>query len=185
MDRVKTDLASFNNAWYKAGRSGLTRTIWYCVNIIFFRSFFPFYAPKRSLLRLFGAEIGKGVIIKPHVSIKYPWKLVIGNYVWIGEKVWIDNLAQVTLGNNSCLSQGALILCGNHNYKRSSFDLVVGEITIDDGAWVGAKATVCPGVKMGNHSILTVGSVATSNLEEYWIYQGNPAQKLRMREIKD
>ncbi len=136
-------------------------------------------------MRLFGARVGKNVIIKPHVSIKYPWKLVVGNNVWIGEDVWIDNLALVSLGNNSCISQGALILCGNHNYKRSSFDLVVGEITIDEGAWVGAKAIVCPGVKMGNHSLLTVGSVATSNLDEYWIYQGNPAQKLRVREIKD
>ncbi len=136
-------------------------------------------------MRLFGARVGKNVIIKPHVSIKYPWKLVVGNNVWIGEDVWIDNLALVSLDNNSCISQGALILCGNHNYKRSSFDLVVGEITIDEGAWVGAKAIVCPGVKMGNHSLLTVGSVATSNLDEYWIYQGNPAQKLRVREIKD
>jgi len=184
MNRIKTDLSSFNNAWYKAGKSGFTRIIWYCVNIIFFRSFFPLYAPKRYLLRLFGAEIGKGVIIKPHVSIKYPWKLEIGNNVWIGEDVWIDNLARVTLGNNSCISQGALILCGNHNYKRSSFDLVIGEIIIEEGAWVGAKAIVCPGVKLGSHSLLTVGSVATTNLEEYWIYQGNPAQKLRIREIK-
>jgi putative colanic acid biosynthesis acetyltransferase WcaF len=184
MNKTKTDLASFNNSWYKPGKSALTRAIWYCVNLVFFRSFFPFYDTKCFLLRLFGAKVGKGVIIKPHVSIKYPWKLVIENNVWIGEEVWIDNLGLVTLRSNSCLSQGSLILCGNHNYKKSSFDLVVGEITIDEGAWVGAKATVCPGVKMGSHSLLTVGSVATSNLEEYWIYQGNPAQKLRIREIK-
>jgi len=185
MNRAKTNLGSFNNSWYNPGRSPFTRALWYCVNFVFFKSFFPFYGAKCFLLRLFGARVGKNVIIKPHVSIKYPWKLVVGNNVWIGEDVWIDNLALVSLGNNSCISQGALILCGNHNYKRSSFDLVVGEITIDEGAWVGAKAIVCPGVKMGNHSLLTVGSVATSNLDEYWIYQGNPAQKLRVREIKD
>lgn len=185
MNKVKTNLASFDNSWYKPGKSLLTRLLWYVVNLIFFRSFFPIYSVKSFLLRLFGAKLGTNVIIKPHVSIKYPWKLVIGDNVWIGEEVWIDNLALVTFGNNSCISQGAMILCGNHNYKRSSFDLVVGEVTIDEGAWVGAKATVCPGVKMGSHSLLTVGSVATSNLEEYWIYQGNPAKKLRIREIKD
>ena len=184
MNKEKTDLGSFRNVWYKPGKPLLTRAVWFGVNSLFFKSFFPFYGFKRLLLRLFGAKVGTGVIIKPHVSIKYPWKLRIGKNVWIGEQVWIDNLALVTLGDNSCLSQGALILCGNHNYKKSSFDLLVGEITIEEGAWVGAKATVCPGVKMGSHSLLTVGSVATTNLEDYWVYQGNPATKLRIREIK-
>lgn len=133
---------------------------------------------------MFGAKVGKGLIIKPHVAIKYPWKLRIGDHVWIGEGVWIDNLANVSLGNHTCISQGAMILCGNHNYKKSSFDLVVKDIVIEDGAWIGAKATVCPGVKVGSHSLLTVGSVATIALEPYWIYQGNPAQKVKMREVK-
>ena len=60
------------------------------------RSWFPISGFKRFLLRLFGAKIGKGVVIKPCVNIKYPWKLRIGNYVWIGENVWIDNLDTVT-----------------------------------------------------------------------------------------
>lgn len=109
---------------------------------------------------------------------------MIGNYVWIGEEVWIDNLAKVTLKDNSCVSQGALLLCGNHNYKKTSFDLLVGEITLEEGAWAGAKTVICPGVRLGSHSLLTVGSIATSNLEANWIYQGNPAQKLKPREIR-
>lgn len=104
--------------------------------------------------------------------------------MWIGEQVWIDNLAKVTLKSHSCVSQGAMLLCGNHNYKRSSFDLLVGEITLEEGAWTGAKTVVCPGVRLGSHSLLTVGSVATKSLEAYWIYQGNPAHKLKIREIK-
>ena len=124
------------------------------------------------------------MIIKPHVSVKYPWRLRIGNHVWIGEGVWIDNLGNVELKDNVCISQGAMLLCGNHNYKKSSFDLIVEDITIEEGAWVGAKAIVCPGIKMGAHSLLTVGSIAVSDLEENWIYQGNPAQKLRVRVIK-
>lgn len=184
MHNVKTDLSQFDNSWYSPGRSVFVRAIWYFTNGIFFKSAFPFYGTKRFLLRLFGAKVGKGLVIKPHVSIKYPWKLQLGNYVWIGEAVWIDNLANVQLGNNVCLSQGALLLCGNHNYKKSGFDLVVREIVIEDGAWIGAKAIVCPGVKMGTHSMLTVGSVATTTAEPYWIYQGNPAQKLKLREIK-
>ena len=166
------------------GKNIFVRAIWYCINRLFFKSLFPFYGVKRVLLRAFGAKIGKGLILKPYVSIKYPWKLEVGDHVWIGEEVWIDNLAKITLGNNACLSQGALLLCGNHNYKKASFDLLVREILLEEGAWVGAKALVCPGVRMASHSILTAGSTATNSLEAYWIYQGNPAQKLRQREIK-
>ncbi|MEI6019946.1 MAG: WcaF family extracellular polysaccharide biosynthesis acetyltransferase [Bacteroidota bacterium] len=184
MTALKTDLSSFKNDWYKPGRSAFIIAVWYVVNRVFFKSFFPNYAVKRFLLRMFGAKVGQGVVIKPHVSIKYPWHLHIGNYVWIGEEVWIDNLAKVTLKDHSCISQGALLLCGNHNYKKTSFDLLVGEITLEEGAWAGAKTVVCPGVKLGSHSLLTVGSIATSSLEAHWIYQGNPAKKIKLREIK-
>lgn len=184
MTALKTDLSSFNNAWYKPGRSLITRALWYLINYSIFRSPFPFYGVKRFLLRLFGAKVGKCVVIKPHVSIKYPWNLVIGNHVWIGEEVWIDNLAKVTLKDHSCVSQGALLLCGNHNYRKTAFDLLVGEITLEEGAWAGARTVVCPGVRMGSHSLLTVGSVATKSLDPYWLYQGNPAQKIKPREIK-
>lgn len=105
----------------------------------------------------------------------------MGNYVWIGEEVWIDNLAPVSLGDHSCISQGAMLLCGNHNYLRSTFDLIIREIHLDNGAWVGARSIVCPGVRCGSHSVLSVGSVAVSNLEPYWIYQGNPAKQVKER----
>jgi len=184
MNAYKTDLSKFNNDWYKPGANIFKRVLWYYTNIVFFKSSFPLYGIKRFLLKLFGAKIGKSVVIKPHVSIKYPWNLTVGNYVWIGENAWIDNLGQIKLLDNSCVSQGALLLCGNHNYKKSTFDLMVGNITIEEGAWVGAKAIVCPGVRIGSHSILTVGSVATVSIPPFSIYQGNPAQKIRAREIR-
>ncbi|HET6243369.1 MAG: colanic acid biosynthesis acetyltransferase WcaF [Bacteroidetes bacterium] len=178
----KTDLSSFNNKWFKTGASKPKRILWYYVNLIFFLSpIFPSYKLKVRLLRMFGATIGDGVLIKPSVNIKYPWKLIIYNNVWIGENAWIDNLALVTIGNNVCISQGAMLLCGNHNYKKSTFDLLTGAITIEEGAWIGAKAIVSPGVKCFSHSILTVGSVAVKNLEPFSIYQGNPAVKVRDR----
>src|ERR1035437_5861741 len=118
----KTDLSKFNNEWYNPGAFSLTRSIWYCVNACFFNSYFPFYSFKSFLLRLFGAEVGRNVVIKPKVNIKYPWKLKIGNHSWIGEGVWIDNLDNVVIGDHCCISQGVLLLCGNHNYKKSTFD---------------------------------------------------------------
>ena len=182
MEQLRTDLSKFNNSWYRPGRSTVVRMLWYLVNRVFFRSILPFYGVKRGLLRLFGAKVGKGLIIKPHVNIKYPWNLEIGDHVWIGEEVWIDSLGKVTLRSNSCVSQGALLLCGNHNYKKPSFDLMVGDITLEEGAWAGARSIVCGGAHLSSHALLTVGSVAVGTLEPYWIYQGNPAQKLRPRE---
>jgi len=140
---------------------------------------------KILLLKLFGASVGNGVVIKPNVNIKYPWFLRIGDYSWIGEDVWIDNLAKVEIGSHVCISQGAFLLCGNHDYTKPSFDLMVKPIIIEDGVWVGAKSVVCPGVTCFSHAILSVGSIATKNLEAYSIYQGNPAQKIKERRITD
>ena len=184
METLKTDLSQFKNNWYKPGRNAFTRTLWYFINTIVFQSYlFPFYAIKIILLRAFGASIGRGVFIKPAVNIKYPWLLTIGNNVWIGENAWIDNLVSVKIGNNVCISQGAMLLTGNHNYKRVDFDLMVGTIVLEEGAWIGAKSIVCPGVICKSHAILSVGSVASSDLESFSIYQGIPAVKVRNRTI--
>jgi len=180
----KTDLNKFDNQWYHPQASILKRLIWYFINALFFRSAInPSSALKVFFLRLFGAKVGKKLNIKPCVNIKYPWLLEIGNFCWIGEDVWIDNLAKVVLKDHVCISQGALLLTGNHNYKKSSFDLLIGEITLEAGVWIGAKSTVCPGVTCKNHSILSVGSVAIADLEPFSIYQGNPAIKKRKRNI--
>tara|TARA_R110000868_G_scaffold58893_3_gene181137 strand:+ start:344 stop:904 length:561 start_codon:yes stop_codon:yes gene_type:complete len=180
----KTDISSYNNSWFNPGRGALIRTLWYFVNAMVFNSYaFPFNGLKVFLLRLFGAKVGKACIIKPNVNIKYPWFLKVGDYCWIGEKVWIDNLIQVEIGNNVCLSQEAFLLCGNHDYKKTTFDLIVKPIVISNGAWIGAKAIVCPGVIVKEHSVLAAASVATKNLEAYGVYQGNPAVFVKGRII--
>ena len=139
---------------------------------------------KTKLLKLFGAKMGTNVVIKPNVNIKYPWFLTIADDSWIGESVWIDNLAQVNIGKNVVLSQNAYLLTGSHDYKKETFDLILGEITLEEGVWIGAKAVVCPNVTGFSHSVLAVGSVTTHNMEAYTIYQGNPAVKKRERVIK-
>jgi putative colanic acid biosynthesis acetyltransferase WcaF len=179
-----TDLSKYDNSWYRPGANFFVRGLWYLFNIVYFKSGFPFSGPRRFLLRLFGAKVGKGVVIRHGTNIKYPWNLEIGDHCWIGERVWIDNLGKVTLGSHVCLSQGAFLLTGNHNYKKVTFDLLVGSITIGNGAWIGARAVVCPGVICGEHSVLSVGSVAVTDLDAYGIYQGNPAVKVRDRVIQ-
>ena len=180
---INTDLSKYNNNDYKPGNIFL-RFFWYFINVIFFKSsFFPFNFLKIFLLQLFGCSIGKGVVIKPNVNIKYPWKLSLGNYVWIGERVWIDNLDNVMIGNHVCISQGAMLICGSHNYKQKSFDLLTKEITINDGVWIGAKSIILPGVVAESHAILSAGSVISKNLESFTVYKGNPAEKVGSRTI--
>ncbi|MDR2425376.1 MAG: WcaF family extracellular polysaccharide biosynthesis acetyltransferase [Prevotellaceae bacterium] len=177
-------LLSFNPNDFSKGANSLKQMLWYFVNAFFVRaSWNPFMSVKVGLLKMFGAKIGKGLIIKNNVTIKFPWKLTVGNHVWLGENCWIDNLEQVVIGNNVCISQGALLLTGNHDYSVSSFDYRNAPIVLEDGVWIGAKSTVCSGVTCFSHSILTVGSVATKNMEAYTIYQGNPAISIRKREI--
>lgn len=177
------DLSAYDASWYQPG-GAFKRIVWYFCNHLFFSSWLPFPSGvKRLLLRAFGAEIGRGVVIKPKVNIKYPWFLRVADHVWIGEEVWIDNLAPVEIGSNVCLSQGAYLLTGNHNYKLSTFDLMTQPITIEAGVWVGAKAIVCPGVRLRSHSIITVGSVIQTDTQPFMIYTGNPAQPARPRRL--
>lgn len=175
---------NFDQKGFDTGASGFKMFCWYFVSALFVRSgIIPSSGILVAILRLFGAKIGKEVRIKPGLYVHYPWRLKIADYSWIAE-CRIENLAHVTIGKHVCISQKAMILTGNHNYKASSFDLITLPIVLEDGAWVGANATVCPGVTLASHAVLTVGSVATKNLEPYSIYQGNPAVKVKDRVIE-
>lgn len=181
---LKTDLSTYNNQPFNPGGNALKRFLWFYVNAVFLKtSLIPASGFKVFLLRLFGAKIGKNVTIKPCVNVKYPWFLNIGNETWIGENVWIDSLVMISIGANCCLSQGAVLLTGSHNYKKTSFDLLTNGIVLEDGVWIGAGAIVNLGVTAGSHSVLTSGSIATKHLQPYGVYQGNPAIKIRERVI--
>jgi putative colanic acid biosynthesis acetyltransferase WcaF len=183
--RFKTDLSRYDNSWYKHPPFW-KNVLWFVVNAIFLNSYLPVPSSIKCLiLRAFGTKIGQHVMIKPKVNIKYPWLLNVGNYVWIGEGVWIDSLTDIHIGNNACISQGAMLLTGNHDYTSSTFDLKVGKIVIEEGVWIGAKSVVCPNVTCHSHAVLAVNSVAVKDLEAYGIYQGNPAQWIRERKIQN
>jgi putative colanic acid biosynthesis acetyltransferase WcaF len=184
MQRVQ--LNQYDNSWYQPGGTALKRLLWYYTNALVFKTtLFPFSGLKVALLRLFGATVGLHVVIKPSVNIKYPWHLKIGNEVWIGEGAWIDNLTTVSIGNNVCISQQALLITGNHNYTKVAFDLMVQPITLHNGVWIGAQAVVTGGVTCGEHSVLTLRSVATKDLLPFGIYSGHPAEWMKERVITD
>ncbi len=173
----------FDKKDFIVGASTIKLLCWYFTSMFFFRSgLIPSSSLLVAMLKIFGAKIGKGVRIKPYIYIHYPWKLSIGDHSWLAE-CRIENLEQVSIGANVCVSQKAMLLTGNHNYKKSSFDLITTPIILEDGVWIGANATVCPGVTAFSHAVLTVGSIATKNLDAYSIYKGNPAVKVKDRTI--
>jgi len=143
------------------------------------------YGLKRWVLRRFGARVGRGVLIKPNVHVKYPWHLEVGDNVWIGERAWIDNFVSVRIGSNAVVSQGAYLCTGNHDWSDPGMGLMVKPITIEQGAWVGAFARIGPGVTVGANAIVTLGSVLLKNAQPNGIYTGNPAMVVGERTIRD
>jgi putative colanic acid biosynthesis acetyltransferase WcaF len=136
-------------------------------------------------LRIFGAKIGLGVVIKPSVRVKYPWRLEIGDYCWIGEEAWIDNLEAVRIEANVCVSQGVYLCTGNHDWTDPFFRLITAPILICEGAWIGAKAILCPGVQVGAGAVAAAGSVVTKSMDAYTIYAGNPARAIQRRILRE
>ncbi|MGD0199892.1 MAG: WcaF family extracellular polysaccharide biosynthesis acetyltransferase [Bryobacteraceae bacterium] len=173
-------LSDFRNDWYQPGRPRVVQAAWFFLGLPLLRCpLLPFSRPRRGLLRLFGAKVGKGVVIKPGVRVKYPWLLSIGDYSWIGEDAWIDNLGQISIGSNVCISQGAYLCTGNHDWSDPAFALRVRPIVISDGAWVAARAVVCPGVTLAECAVAAAGSVVTRDIPAFEIHAGNPARFLR------
>ena len=185
MTRPSVDLAAFDNSWYHPGSSALSRVLWFFIGLPLLRSSLPGSRWRVLLLRLFDARIGRGVVIKPGVRVKYPWHLTMGDHCWIGEDVWIDNLAPVELRNDVCISQRAYLCTGNHDWSDPAFGLIVKPIALGHGSWVGAGALVCPGVELGDGAIAAAGGVVTRNIPAWEIHAGNPAGFMRQRELHD
>ena len=181
--RGSSDLSRFNRKDFKEGPHWKIAA-WYLINQFLFKSAIPCPSKfKVWLLRLFGAHIGKNVVIKHNVRIKNAWKLSIGDNSWLGEGAWIENLEHVEIGKNCCISQNAMLLTGNHDYTVSDFRFRLEKVILEDGVWIGAHSVVCPGVICKSHSILTVNSVATKHMEGWCIYSGNPATYIRKRKM--
>ena len=183
---MKVDLSRTSNRDYRPGRPFGVRAAWVIIDaLLFINPVVTSYRWKRQLLRLFGARIGRGLIIKPGAHIKYPWRLRIGDNCWLGERCWIDNMEDVWIGSNVVISQGAYICTGNHDWSDPGMGLAPQPVTIEDGAWVGAFARVAPGRRVAEESILVLGSVLLGDTEPRGIYAGNPATFTRRRTIRD
>ena len=182
---MTVNLASFRNETSIAGRSRLIQGIWHLTSCLLFRrSWLLGSSWKVKLLRAFGAQIGHGVHIKTGVKIKYPWKLTVGSNTWIGEDCWIDNMAEVRIGDNVCLSQACYLCTGNHDWSDPRFRMYAQPITLEDGCWVASRCTLGPGVSVGENAIAGIGSVVNHSIPKDEVHSGNPATRRTVRRFE-
>lgn len=185
--RVAVDLSSYRNPpGHDKGAGLVKRAVWHLVNAAFLLNpANPSSRLKAALIRLFGGRVGVGVVLKPGINVKHPWFLTVGDHTWIGEGAWLDNtFAPITLGSHVCVSQGAYLCTGNHDWSDPAFGLLERPLTVEDGAWIGARASVLPGARVASHAVVTGGSVLARPTEPYTVYAGNPAVPVRRRVVR-
>jgi putative colanic acid biosynthesis acetyltransferase WcaF len=170
------DLSRFQNPEFSRGASAFKEVLWWVVRSMLFAPWCPLPSALKCIaLRSFGAKVGRGVVIRSRVNITFPWRVEIGDHVWIGDEVSILSLAPVRIGRSVCLSQRAFLCTGSHDFRSRAFDLVVKPIEIGEGSWIAAGVFIGPGVRIGNNTLCAAGSVVVRDAGPDSIVAGNPA----------
>jgi putative colanic acid biosynthesis acetyltransferase WcaF len=179
---LQIDLSRFSSDGFDRGASRLKEALWVLFRAVFFLSSLPWPSALRVLLlRLFAARIGKDAVIRSRVNIWFPWRLNIGNHVWLGEEVFILNLASVTIESHVCISQRAFLCTGSHDHRKREFPLITKPIVVHSGCWIAAQVFVGPGVEIGLNSVVSAGSIVLNDVPPNVVVQGNPAQVVGTR----
>ena len=176
------DLKQFKLPENFRGKNSVTVQLWWFVQATFFRLSPQFaYAWRRFLLRLFGAKIGKKVIIRPSVKITYPWKIQIGDYSWIGDEVTLYSLGEIEIGKNTVISQKSYICTGSHDMYSKNFDIFAKKIIIKDACWIATDVFVAPGVTIEENVVVGARSSVFNSLPENKVCIGTPAKPIKNR----
>src|SRR5437667_4955649 len=170
------DLSLYDNSDFDRGASRVKEGIWMLVRWIFFQTSFPWPSAFRvTLLRMFGARVGRRVVIRSNVNISFPWRLVVGDHVWIGDDVGILSLAQVTIESNVCVARRSFLCTGSHDVRREDFKLKVAPILIRTGSWIAIDSLILPGVTIGEGAVVSAASVVLTDVPANCLVRGNPA----------
>lgn len=176
------DLKTFKMPKGFRGKSKLYVQLWWIIQGTLFRISPQFmYGWRRSLLRLFGANIGNNVLIRPTAKILYPWKLTIGDWSWIGDDVTLYNMANIKIGEHCVISQKSYLCTSSHDHAKSSFNIFAKAIEIQDETWVAADVFIAPGVTIGGGTVVGFRSTVNKDLPPNMICYGNPAKPIKLR----
>jgi putative colanic acid biosynthesis acetyltransferase WcaF len=179
------DLRHYDQSWFERGRPGWYVLLWWLVQAIAFPlTPHSAHAPRAALLRLFGADIGTGVMIRPTARFTYPWKIRIGDYSWIGDDVVLYSLDQISIGEHCVISQKSYLCTGSHDIQDPAFGLKTGAIAIGNGVWVAADCFISPGVHIGANSVIGARSNVTTHMPNQQVCWGNPCRPRYARILK-
>lgn len=158
------ELINFDASAYNRGRSKIWQVLWFGFSFLIFQKFWFPNRFRSVALRFFGATVGDNVFIRHDVRIMWPWKLEIGDNCWLGEGARFINLENISIGNNVCISQEAMLCTGSHDHRKSDFPYRNKPINIADGAWIAARATVLPGVTIGAQSVVAAREIVRTDI---------------------
>jgi putative colanic acid biosynthesis acetyltransferase WcaF len=166
------------------GRSAAIVQLWWIVQAtLFARSPQFLYGWRRFLLRLFGARIGRAVLIRPTVRVTYPWKIYIGDYSWIGDDVVLYSLGEIIIGKHTVISQKSYLCTGSHDYASLSFNIYSEPVQIGNEVWIATDVFVAPGVRVGDGSVVGARSSVLHDLPPGKVCYGNPAEPIKDRPV--
>jgi putative colanic acid biosynthesis acetyltransferase WcaF len=163
-------------------RSRVRRFLWTCSYKLLFQ-FSPrwCFSWRAFVLRCWGGKLGSNTRIYPGAKIWAPWNLVCGDVAAIADGVIVYNPSLCTVGSHAIVSQDAYLCGATHDYNDSAFPLTSAPITVGDYAWICARAVLLPGVNVGEGAVLGLGSIASRDLEDWGVYAGMPARKVKVR----
>ncbi len=163
----------------------IRRLLWAIVEKTIFRcTFHTWYGLRASLLRMFGAKLGRNVRIRRTVHIEVPWNVTIADDVSIGDHAVLYSLGMITIGARSFVSQDGYLCAGTHDHTKRDYPLMRVPITIGADCWVAADAFVGPGVTIGDRTVLGARASAFSDLPPDVIAVGNPAKPVKPRVLE-
>ncbi|WP_239618844.1 putative colanic acid biosynthesis acetyltransferase [Cohnella mopanensis] len=179
-NQVRLDM--YSQAHYSRGRSGIVVLLWWFVQGTLFRwSLQPMYSWRNGLLKLFGADIGKGAKIRPSARFTYPWKVKVGEHAWIGDHAELYSLDTITIGKHCVISQNSYLCTGSHRTDDPAFSLVVKPIRIEDGAWIASDVFIYPGITVGTMAVVAARSTVLHDISGNEVHAGTPAKYIKMR----
>jgi putative colanic acid biosynthesis acetyltransferase WcaF len=180
------NLDTYDQAWYNPGRpKGVIMLWWLLQAVVFPLTLHAHHAPRRWLLRRFGAKIGQGVVIRPTARFTYPWHITLGDHSWIGDDVVLYSLAPITIGDHCVVSQKSYLCTGSHDIHDPHFGLQVAPITLEPGVWVATDCFIAPGVTVGGNSVVGARSSVFKSLPAGQICYGNPCRAMSPRVMEN
>jgi putative colanic acid biosynthesis acetyltransferase WcaF len=177
------DLSQFRLPLGARGRPAWFVQFWWLFDALFVRSTPQvLYSWRRFALRMFGAEIGHNVLIRPGVRVTFPWNITIGDYCWIGDNATLYSIGRISIGAHSVVSQEAYLCAATHDHADVSFPLVVSPITVEPECWIAARAFVGPGVRLGRGAVVGACAVLLTDAPPGTVMAGIPARVIGSRE---